>query len=119
MVPRDDDIYQKFLAGSTVKDLLSEYHLSATGIRKILAKERLKKRKGDPDIKQIDIVCDILGVRNEERGRIQSIMHKHGYTSFDDAWLMLSRDDILKIPRLGPDSAAIIWLAQEMDIDKL
>lgn len=116
---RDDDIYKKYLKGAKIEDLANQYHLSVTRIRKILDEQRLKNRKGDPDIKQIDIMCNILGIRDNERGKIQSILHKYGYTSFNDAWLTLSYDDILKIPNLGPDSAAIIWLAQEMDVDKL
>lgn len=103
-----------FNAGVTEEQLSTRYNISKERIRKIIQDQYYKKRKGDPDIYQIDVMCRILGWKETDRGKLQSILHKNGYTSFDDKWKKLTSKDILAIPLLGQSAVGIIWLAQNM-----
>jgi len=114
---RDGDILKLYNAGVTEEAICEYYDIKKPRLMQIILEQRSKKLHGDPDIRQIDTMCRILGWRENERGRLQSILHKHGYTAFDDKWRELSRNDILAIPLLGPSSACVIWLAQNMDED--
>lgn len=111
---RDGDIYKLSNAGVSLDRLSSYYKMSKSRISSIISEQYRKRRIGNPDIYQIDIMCRILGWREQDRGKLQSVLHKNGYTSFDDKWKKLSSDDILAIPLLGPGAVCIIWLAQNM-----
>ena len=111
---RDGDIFKLYNAGVSDMKLSKLYNLTKQRIRGIILEQRRKRRKGNPDIYQIDVMCRILGWRENERGKLQSILHKNGYTSYDDKWRKLSSDDILAIPFLGPSAMCVIWLAQNM-----
>ena len=112
---RDGDIFKLHNAGVSDMKLSKFYNLTKQRIRKIIFEQRHKHRKGNPDISQIDTMCRILGWRESELGKLQSILHKNGYTSYDDKWRDLSPDDILAIPFLGPSAVCVIWLAQNMN----
>lgn len=111
---RDGDIYKLSNAGATRDQLSSYYKISKSRIASIIGDQYRKRRTGNPDIYQIDVMCRILGWREQNRGKLQSVLHKHGYTSFDDKWKKLTSTDILAIPLLGPDAVCVIWLAQNM-----
>lgn len=115
---RDDTIYRAYLNGfMDVCELSKYYGLSQQRICDIIQEQKVKKRRGDPDIYEIDVMCRILGWTENCRGKLQSTLHKNGYTSFDNKWRDLTYDDILAIPFLGPNAAGIIWLAQNMDVE--
>lgn len=111
---RDGDIFELFNNGMTEYELSKRFKIRKGRIRQIIQDQRIRKRKGNPDIYQIDAVCRILGIRENERGKIQSILHANGYTSYDDKWKKLKSNDILRIPLLGKFAMCIIWLAQNM-----
>jgi len=112
---RDGDIFKLHNAGVSDMKLSEFYKLSKQRICQIIFEQRRRHRKGNPDIPQIDTMCRILGWRESDRGKLQSILHKNGYTSYDDKWRDLSSDDILAIPLLGHSAVSVIWLAQNMD----
>lgn len=112
---RDSTIYRLYKAGVDINEIAFAYNIQAQRIKSIIQDYRVKLRKGNPDIYEIDAMCRILGWRENERGKLQSTLHKNGYTSFDDKWRELTYEDILEIPLLGPNAANVIWLAQNMD----
>lgn len=112
---RDGDIFKLHNAGVSDMKLSKFYKLTKQRIREIIFEQQHKHRKGNPDIPQIDTMCRILGWRENDRGKLQSILHKNGFTSYDDKWRNLSPDDILAIPFLGPSAMCVIWLAQNMN----
>ena len=112
---RDFAIYKLYKTGKDIKKIAKQYNVGEERIKQILRDYRFKLRRGNPDIYEIDVMCRTLGWRENERGKLQSTLHKNGYTSFDDKWRELTYNDILAMPLMGPNQACIIWLAQNMD----
>lgn len=111
---RDYVIFKLVKAGVSYEVLFKKFGIGKARLQQIYRDQLYKTRHGNPDIPEIDIMCRTLGLREQERGMIQSTLHKHGYTASDDSWRKLSYDDICRIERLGPNSACVIWLAQNM-----
>ena len=112
---RDSTIYRLYKSGIDTKKIAQRYQVGEERIKQILRDYRVKLRQGNPDIYEIDVICRTLGWRENERGKLQSTLHKNGYTSFDNKWKQLTYNDILAVPLLGPNQACVIWLAQNMD----
>lgn len=111
---RDSIIYKLVKAKVDISKIAKYFGIGAYRVRQIFNEYQHKLHHGDPDILEIDVMCRTLGWRENERGKLQSILHKNGYTAYDDAWRKLTYDDICAIPLLGPSQACIIWLAQNM-----
>lgn len=114
---RNQAIYTLVHGGIDVGKIAKRFDISKTMVRKIYQQQASKKVNGDPDIPEIDKMCRIFQWREQDRGKLQSILHKHGYTNFDNKWLVTKIDEFRKIPRIGPNGIAIIWLAQQMRDD--
>ena len=111
---RDQVIFRLIQVGMPCAVLSKKLGISTMRIRQIYNNQYYKNYHGDPDIPEIDIMCRTLGMREQERGKLQSILHKNGYTNYDDRWRELSYDDICSITLLGPTNACVVWLAQNM-----
>lgn len=110
------DLIFKLSTSGISKEKLSAYFKTTDDeIEQIIEKQKIKKYVGNPDIKEIDTMCRILGWHENERAKLQSILHKNGYTAYDQNWRNLRYDDILKTPFLGKEAATVIWLAQNME----
>lgn len=110
-----DLIFKLSTSGVSKEKLSAYFKITEDEIAQIIEKQKIKKYMGNPDIKEIDIMCRILGWRENERVKLQSVLHKNGYTAYDQSWRNLRYDDIVKIPFLGKESAMVIWLAQNME----
>lgn len=111
---RDNDIYNDYKNGMSFQQLMNKYHLKRYRIKHIIEDQLEKRTNGDVDIYEIDAVCRMLGIREQERGRIQSALHRNGYTALDTKWLVLDYNDICSLELLDKNSAWIIWLAQHI-----
>ena len=114
---RNQAIYTLVHGGIDVEKIAKRFDISKTMVRKIYQQQASKKVNGDPDIPEIDKMCRIFQWREQDRGKLQSILHKHGYTNFNDAWIWTDTDIFKKIPEIGPKSICIIWLAQRIRRD--
>ncbi len=112
---RDDIIYKLVKAKVDISKIAKYFGIGVVRVRQIFNEYQHKLRHGNPDILEIDVMCRTLGWRENERGKLQSTLHKNGYTAYDDAWRKLTYDDICAIPLLGPSQACVIWLAQNME----
>jgi hypothetical protein len=112
---RDNAIYRLMKAKVDISKIAKYFGIGTERVRQIFNEYQCKLHRENPDILEIDIICRILGWRENERGKLQSTLHKNGYTAYNDAWRKLTYDDICAIPLLGPSQACIIWLAQNME----
>lgn len=116
-IRRNLDIFSRRRSGETYEDLANYYHLSTTRIRDIYQRELMRSRNPGADILEIKIACEDMHVTKLTQGRIQNALKKARLDK-QNKWRRLSRDDILKIPNLGPHSADIIEYAQKLNYER-
>lgn len=114
---RNETIFKMIQDKVDPMEVARQLHMSRTHVVRVYYEMLQKKMKGDPDIPEIDKVCRIFEVRENYRGKLQSILHTNGYTNFDDIWIWTDMDTFREIPEIGPKSICIIWLAQHMKRD--
>ena len=114
---RDRTIYILIRQHVSISSIAKRFGLSETRVRRIYAEQRSKIVNGDFDIPEIDKMCRILGVREQDRGKLQSILQKHGFTNEDEVWVYTDISEFESIPSIGKAFGAIIWLAQHMRIE--
>ena len=112
-IRRNLDIYRRKRDGESYEELANFYSLSPTRIRNIYQRELMRVNNPGADILEIKIACDDLHATKLTQGRIQNALKKARLDK-QNKWRRLSRDDILKIPNLGPHCADIIEYAQKI-----
>ena len=106
-------IYHAFKAGFSMKNIADKFHYCKTSIWNVV--HMYNPDEHNTDIPEINIIGKSLGLRESEIERIQTILHRYGYSGRDDGWKDLLPEDLYEIPNFDPWYVDIIWLAQHID----
>ena len=117
MAKRDRMIYLLIKKHVDIHAIAEKFNLSTSRIRQIYKEQSEKAINGDNDIPEIDTMCRIMGIRDQDRGKLQSILQRYGFSNKDDKWVYTDISIFKSLPNIGKEFCAIIWLAQHMRIE--
>lgn len=110
---RNREIHAKRKQGASYAELSKEYGVSVTRIRQIDAQVRHQEIYESPDIPEIVTACKKFGATDWINGRIQNELRKRRL-NVRNRWRKITRDEVLKMNRLGEKAADIVEYAQKL-----